>query len=90
MRNSIPDHELPGWLVIIIVGLVAILLLLSLAYIGYLPSPLSAKLDAAYHRAGNVERAVLISCGAMLELTKRSPLKCFENSDPRSIFVGTR
>ena len=87
---TIPDHELPGWLVVIILGLVILCLLLALAFLGYLPSPLTTKLDAHDTKTGRIDRASLIACGAMMELADRSPLKCFDESDPRSIFVGTR
>ena len=87
---TIPDHELPGWLVVIIFGLVILALLLALAFLGYLPSPLSVKLDAHDAKATRADRASLIACGAMMEVAKRSALKCFDDDDPRSIFVGTR
>ena len=87
---TIPDHELPGWLVVIILGLVLLCLVLALAFLGYLPSPLTAKLDAHDTKAARGDRAGLIACGAMMELVDRSPLKCFDESDPRSVFVGTR
>ena len=87
---TIPEHELPGWLVVIILGLVLLCLVLALAFLGYLPSPLTAKLDAHDAKAARADRASLIACGAMMELVDRPPLKCFDESDPRNIFVGTR
>ncbi len=87
---TIPDHELPGWLVVIILGLVILSILLAVAFLGYLPSPLSSKLDAHDARGVRADRASLIACGAMMEVAGRPPLKCFDNDDPRSIFVGTR
>ena len=87
---TIPDHELPGWLVLIILALVALSLLLALAFLGYLPSPLSSKLDAHDAKATRASRAGLIACGAMMEVAGRAPLKCFDDDDPRSIFLGTR
>jgi len=87
---TIPDHELPGWLVVIILGLVILCLLLALAFLGYLPSPLSTKLDAHDARAIRGERAGLIACGAMMEVAGRAPLKCFDDDDPRAIFLGAR
>ena len=87
---TIPDHELPGWLVVIIMILAGLCLVLALAYLGYLPSPLSSKLDAHDARGTRADRASLIACGAMMEVAGRLPLKCFDDDDPRSIFVGTR
>ena len=87
---TIPDHELPGWLVVIILGLVLLCLLLALAFLGYLPSPLTTKLDAHDLKSQRADRAGLIACGAMMEVAQRSALQCFDDSDPRSIFVGTR
>ena len=87
---TIPDHELPGWLVVIILGLVFLCLILALAFLGYIPSPLSAKLDAHDAKATRADRASLIACGAMLEMTGRKAIRCFDDDDPRSIFVGAR
>ena len=87
---TIPDHELPGWLVVIILGLVILCLLLALAFLGYLPSPLSTKIDAHDAKATRADRASLIACGAMMEVAGRPPLKCFDDDDPRNVFVGTR
>ncbi len=87
---SIPDHELPGWLVVIILGLVVLCLVLALAFLGYLPSPLAAKLDAHDSKAARADRASLIACGAMMEVAGRPPLKCFDDDDPRNIFAGAR
>lgn len=87
---TIPDHELPGWLVVIIFGLVILALLLALAFLGYLPSPLSVKLDAHDAKATRADRASLIACGAMMEVAGRAPLKCFDDDDPRAIFLGAR
>ena len=87
---TIPDHELPGWLVVIIMLLAGLCLVLALAYLGYLPSPLASKLDAHDARGVRADRASLIACGAMMEVAGRPPLKCFDDDDARSIFVGTR
>ena len=87
---TIPDHELPGWLVVIIFGLVAVLALLTLAFLGYLPSPLSTQLTAHDLAGRRADRAALITCGVTMEKAGRQPLKCFDEDDPRSIFVGTR
>ena len=87
---TIPDHELPGWLVVIILGLVILCLLLALAFLGYLPSPLTTKLDAHDLKSQRADRASLIACGAMMEVAGRPPLKCFDDDDPRTIFIGTR
>ena len=87
---TIHDHELPGWLVVIILGLVILCLLLALAFLGYLPSPLTTKLDAHDLKSQRADRASLIACGAMMEVAGRPPLKCFDDDDPRTIFIGTR
>ena len=87
---TIPDHELPGWLVVIILGLVILSLLLALALLGYLPSPLSSKLDAHDDKATRADRASLITCGAILEMTGRKAIRCFDEDDARNVFVGTR
>ena len=87
---TIPDHELPGWLVVIILGLVLLCLLLALAFLGYVPSALSAKLDAQDHTLQVGARAQRIACGALMELTDRQAIRCFDDDDPRNIFVGTR
>ena len=90
---SIPDHELPGWLVSIIFVLVILCLILALAFLGYLPSPLSSKLEAHDKRGERMERANLITCGLLMESVRKRPelaLRCFDDDDPKSIFVGTR
>lgn len=87
---TIPDHELPGWLVAIIIGLVILCLLLALAFLGYLPSPLAAKLNAHDFKSDKATRATLISCGVAMELAQRNPIRCFDDDDPRNVFVGTR
>lgn len=87
---TIPDHELPGWLVLIILGLVILCLILALAFLGYLPSPLTTKLDAHDAKAIRADRASLITCGALMEMSGRTAIRCFDDDDPRSIFVGTR
>ncbi len=88
--SPIPDHELPGWLVLIILGLVICCLLLALAFLGYLPSPLSAQLTAHDFAGRRSDRAALITCGTTAELAKRDPLRCFDNDDPKTIFLGAR
>ena len=87
---TIYDHELPGYLVVIIFVCLGIIALLALAFLGYLPSPLSSKLDAHDDKTTRADRASLIACGAMMEVADRTALNCFDNTDPRSIFVGTR
>ncbi len=86
----IPDYELPGWLVVIIIILAALSLLLALAFLGYLPSPLASQLAAHDLKGERAARATLISCGAAMELAKRNPIRCFDEDDPRNVFVGTR
>lgn len=87
---TIDEHELPGYLVVIIILLAAGILVLTLAFLGYLPSPLSAQLSAHDFAGRRSDRAALITCGTTAELAKRDPLRCFDADDPRSIFVGTR
>ena len=87
---TIPDHELPGWLVVIILGLVILCLLLAMAFLGYLPSPLSTKIDAHDAKATRADRASLIACGAMMEVAGRPPPKGFLQGDPGNSFPGGR
>ena len=88
---TIHDHELPGWLVIIILGLVILCLLLALAYLGYLPSPLSEKLDAEARHSVKIERTLEIVCATHVQWVGQQAIICFDESiNPRDVFVGTR
>ncbi len=86
---TIPDHELPGWLVVIILGLVILSILLALAFLGYLPSPLSTQLEAQARHNVKIDRTLEIVCGAHMEWVGRGALVCFDESiNPRDVFVG--
>lgn len=87
---TIHDHELPGFLVVIILLLAVGILVLALAFLGYLPSPLSAQLAAHDFAGRRSDRAALITCGTTMETAKRNPLRCFDDDDPRNVFVGAR
>ena len=88
---SISDHELPGWLVVIIFFLTALCLLLALAYLGYLPSPLSSQLEAQARHSVKIERTLEVVCGAHMEWIGKGAIVCFDESiNPRDVFLGTR
>ena len=84
------DDDLSSCMLLIMLGLVILALILVLGFLGYLPSPLMAQLSAHDLAGRRADRAALITCGATMEAAGKAPLKCFDEDDPRSIFVGTR
>lgn len=87
----IQNHEIPGALVIIIVLLIILCSLIFLAFLGYLPSPLSNQLDAHDKNVRRSEKQIGLQCGVLMEMRGRDPLLCFdEKVVPERVFIGTR
>ena len=85
------EHEVPGYLIVIILFLVLLCMAIFLAFLGYLPSPLSEKLSAHDQRTSTLERTTGLQCGVLMEMSQRDPLKCFDDTvHPREGFVGIR
>ena len=90
-HSPIPDHELPGWMVLIILGLVFVIALLALAFLGYLPSPLSTQLHAQALHSVKIERTLEIVCATHVQWVGQQAIICFDETiNPRDVFVGAR
>ena len=87
---AIRDFETPRCVLLIILALVVLVGIVLLVFLGYLPSPLSAQVTAHDLAGRRANRAALITCGAAMQAAGQAPLRCFDEDDPRSIFVGTR
>ena len=86
----VDDGDVPRWLLVALFFALILALLFAMALLGYLPSPLSNALEAHDRRGAQADRAGLITCGALMEMTGRRPIRCFDQDDPKNVFVGTQ
>lgn len=69
--------------------LVALCVLLFLAFLGYLPSPLSTQLEAHDQSQDRLLHTQQVACGYLAHLAKGDPLKCY-GTIPGYVSTGTR
>ena len=87
---AIRDFETPRCVLLIILSLVILVAIVLLVFLGYLPSPLSAQVTAHDQAGQRANRAMLITCGIAMEAAGKKAIRCFDEDDPRNVFVGAR